>query len=195
MRAVNLLAASLALSVATATTLASQAPAGVPSIGSRLRVSTRGDQPTRFVGSVVRVTHDSLTLIDRRGVTQMISLADAGQIEMSRKKVGHPNIGAAIGIGAGFIAGGMIGSLTFSESTNPTPDCAGSFYCDQPTRVGATASGALLGALIGAGVGALIGNDIRTDRWSTISASSLEATASLRPTSIRGAAVSLAVRF
>ena len=195
MRAVHLLAASLAslvLSVATATALASQPPAGVPSIGSRLRVSTRGDQPTRFVGSVVRVTHDSLTLLDARGVTQMISLADAGRIEMSGKKVGHPNIGAAIGMGAGLIAGGMVGSLTFSEPTNP--DCA-EFICDSPTRAGAVTSGALLGALIGAALGALIGNDIKTDRWTTISASSLEATASVRPTSIRGAVVSLAVRF
>ena len=125
----------------------------------------------------------------------MISLADAGRIEMSGKKVGHPNIGAAIGIGAGLIAGGMVGSDSFSDITNPTPDCPGSFYCGQLTRAGATTSGALLGALIGAALGALIGNDVKTDRWTTISASSLEATASVRPMSNRGAVVSLAVRF
>ena len=195
MRAVDLLAASLALSVATATPIASQPPAGVPTIGSRLRASTHGRRPTRVVGSLVRVTHDSLTLRDEQGVTQTISLADAGRIEMSRGKVGHPNRGAAIGIGAGLIAGAMIGSLTFSESEDLTPDCAGAFLCSRPTRGLRALKGASLGILIGATMGALIGQNAKTDRWTTISASSLEATASVRPTSNRGTMLSLAVRF
>ena len=194
MRAVHLLAASLALSVAPATPLASQTPVGVPSIGSRVRVSTR-DRPTRFVGSVVRATTDTLTLSDARGVLRSISVADAGRIELSLGKAGHPKIGAAVGIGLGALAGGILGSATSSDSGNSPLECAGAFYCDRPTRAGRTLGGASLGALIGAGVGTLIGKGIKTDRWITIGASSFQPTASVRPTSNVGAVVSLALRF
>jgi hypothetical protein len=153
------------------------------------------DRRTPFVGSVVRVTKDTLTLRDERGVLQAISLADAGRIEMSRGKVGHPNAGAAVGLGVGALAGGVYGSITFSDPGDAPLECAGSFYCDQPTRGGRTLRNAFVGALIGAGVGALIGNDVKTDRWTTISASSFQPTASVRPTSNGGAVVNVALRF
>jgi hypothetical protein len=195
MRAVYLLVATLGLSVASATPLASQAPSGVPSVGSRLRVSTRTAGPRPVVGAVVRVTKDTLTLRDARGVLQAISLADADRIEMSRRKVGHARTGAVVGIGVGAFAGGLYGSLTFSDPGYAPFECSGAFLCDQPTRGGRTLGSALLGALIGAGVGALIGNDVKTDRWTTISTSSFQPTASVRPASNGGAVVNVALRL
>jgi hypothetical protein len=141
------------------------------------------------------VTQDTVTLSDARGVLQSISLSQADRIEMSRGMVGHPNVGGAIGLGLGLLGGGLIGSSTFSGPGDAPFECSGSFYCDQPTRAGSALKGALLGALIGAGVGAFIGNDIKTDRWTTISASSLEPTASVRPRLNGGVVVSVAVRF
>ena len=195
MRADYLLVASLALSIATAAPLASQTYTDSPSIGSRLRVSTRGARPTSIVGSVVRVTQDTLLLRDAHGVTTTISLADAETIEISRRKVGHPNLGAAIGIGVGLLAGGIVGSATWSEPGDAPFECSGSFLCDRPTRAGRVLGGALLGGLVGAGIGALVGNNIKTDRWTTISAASLKPTASVRPTLNGGAVMSVAFRF
>ena len=195
MRAVYPLVATLGLLVASATPLASQAPSGVPSVGSRLRVSTRSERPTRFVGSIVRVTKDTLTLRDERGVLQPISLADVGRVELSRKRVGHPNLGGGLGLGVGAVVGGVIGSLTFSDPGPAPLECAGSFLCDQPTRLGHTLGGATYGGLIGGALGALIGSNVKTDRWTTISTSSLEPMASVRPTSNGGAVVTFAFRF
>lgn len=195
MRAGHLLVASLVLSIMTPAPLAAQTQVGVPSIGSRLRVFTRGDRPTRVVGSVVRVTNDTLTLRDARGLTKTISLADARRIDLSRGQIGHPGIGAAIGAGVGLLVGGVIGSVMFSEPADVPLECAESFFCSRPTRAGHTVGGALLGGLVGGVAGVFVGKSVKTDRWTAINASSLKPTASVRPQLNGGAVASVALRF
>ena len=100
MRAGHLLVASLVLSTATSTPLAAQTHVGAPSVGSRLRVFTRGDRPTRFVGSVVRVTN----LTNGRAVE--VRIVDRGPAPAIRQRGVIIDVSRAAAQSLGFISAG-----------------------------------------------------------------------------------------
>jgi len=159
MRRATLCLALLALAATTAPTLRAQsAPIAV---GERVRITTPpriGSQ--RYVGSVVGVQSDSLTVRTASADAKPVAIADIAKLEVSAGKRGNGRRGMLYGTLIGESAGAIAGAASYQK-----PDCAGTtWFCD--TGRGADAfAGGLVGGVLGFAVGGIWGAMHPTERW------------------------------
>ncbi len=147
------------LVIAAPVYLAAQDPVVAP--GSRIRVYAPGINDKRFVGTVVGLNAETLTLdaeIWHDGVWRPrldVARAEIRTLELSRGR--HSKAGKYA------LIGGLVGTATVLAAVY---SCDG--YCGGPGDEGRVVAGVAIGAGIGAGIGALIGASSHSEDWQTV---------------------------
>jgi len=159
-----------------APTTAAGAPGPLESVvmvGSRVRVSQR-DRATPLVGRVTAVRGDTLEVLpDGGGAAVALPLGAMARLERSFGRRGHGLAGAGIGLAAGALVGGLVGSAAYRPCTQ-----TGMFACmfAPASRGEAAALGAGLGGVAGVVVGLVIGAQSVSESWQTIPLADLPVT-------------------
>jgi len=120
--------------------------------GMRVRATPHGASP--IIGTVARVTVDTLVLGGGIGNTTVLRIPALDGLAVSRGSYRHVREGALIGVLVGAVIGGVLGGQ--SEGTS-------SYY--QGLNVFA---GVLVGAAAGGVVGGVAGASVRTEVWSPL---------------------------
>jgi len=120
--------------------------------GMRVRATPRGASP--IIGTVARVTADTLVLGGGIGNTTVLRISALDGLAVSRGSYRHVREGALIGALVGALIGGVLGGQ--AEETS-------SYY--QGLNVFA---GVLVGAAAGGVVGGVAGASVRTEVWSPL---------------------------
>jgi hypothetical protein len=124
--------------------------------GNRVRVHLL-QPPGKVVGSVVRLTADTLVIMSAEAAERQIALSTGNieRLELSRGQRSRAKIGALVGLLLGAVGGAV----------------ALGAYCEESDCVGAWPLLGLIpvGALIGAGFGSGVGSLIQTERWQPVS--------------------------
>jgi len=154
------------LLAAPGTLTAQQADDLIP--GARVRVTVPRDSRDPYVGTLDRLSSDSLTLrIESRAPVLTLPLTRVRRIEVSAGETSKVVTGGAIGFGVGATA-----SLLFLAGFCSDPDT----LCGGDEWLRAFAFIALPSTLVGAGIGLLI----RTERWREVELAPPAALHSLR---------------
>ena len=124
-------------------------------LGSRLRITTTGDQ-TPLIGLVVAVDPQTVTLATDAGAVKT-PVSSISVVEISLGKRRYTRRGMAIGAALGLVAG-LLGDVD-EKGVSPA--------------LGDESRGALVGYSIfsGTAFGAIVGALIKTDRWSPVDVS------------------------
>ncbi|HET6777934.1 MAG TPA: hypothetical protein VFH26_03515 [Gemmatimonadales bacterium] len=128
-------------------------------VGSRIRVKPAGPGQSWLTGSLLELPGDSVRLVTSRPRKDSVAIAlnSLAAFEWSQGVRSRTGRGALIGLGAGALAGLILGVVTFEECTG---------FCILDLDRGETGLlGALVGGLFGTGVGMLFGATVREDRW------------------------------
>ena len=168
----------------------SAAPA---TIGERVRIATPSQRGNfRYVGRVVAVSHDSISVQAEDGV-RPVAIADITTLEVSGGRVTHGLQGMLYGSAIGVGAGAIIGAATYHKPK-----------CDYPTLFGCSNDGlgrgadalvgAITGGLLGLAVGGAYGIAHHTENW-IVRSSAMPARVNFTPLRGGGARVQLSMRF
>lgn len=164
--------------------LAAQEPVLAP--GSRIRVYAPSINAKRFVGTVVSLNADALTLDAEMWLDGVwkprldVPFASMKWLGLSRGR--HSNAGK------GALIGGLVGTALILAAVY---SCDG--YCGGPGDEGRVLAGMTIGGGLGAGVGALIGALSHREDWQAVPIERLRSGPS--PVSVDGVAVSLTLRL
>ncbi len=150
MRQITLL---VVLAVTPFTSVAAQASRLVRP-GARVRLSAPDLGITKYNGSLVSVTRDTLT-VD----TLAVALASVTRLDVHRGRKSNTWKGAAYGFVAGAIPGAVLSYAGCASDPDP--------FIEIPPGVCAGLGVVLYGG-IGAGIGAIVGALTRTDRWEEV---------------------------
>jgi hypothetical protein len=141
-----------AVALCAAAPLTGQSPLALPGEQLRLEVAGTG----RVHGELVRVTPQSVILIDGAGMERVVARADLRRVWVTRSSGHAVGRGVAGGAAIGFGAGAIVGAVTWE------PCRGGGFMACFLTPSSALEQGALVGilvavpgAIIGGGIGAL----------------------------------------
>jgi hypothetical protein len=157
--------------------LRAQAP---PDSGNRLRITSPQVPRGRTVGTLDRVTPDSIVLA---GLT--ISRSSISRLEVSAGRRSQWPIGLGLGAGGGALLGAVTGTLLCLSPNDGEDDHDAAASC--ALELGG------LGAVAGLIVGGIIGGLTHRDRWRSITLTNLRVVSQLRSNGTLG--VSLGLRF
>ncbi len=130
-----------------------KAQSGTLAAGTRIRVTSPSDDLKRHVTTVTEVRGDSIVVAGRAG-SRTIAHADITALDVSTGTRSRIMGGAALGLGAGALLGGIVGAAQYEG-----PD----LIFDSRMEL-AAASGFVSGA-VGLVAGGVVGALRRTDRW------------------------------
>ncbi len=168
----------------------SAAPAA---IGERVRIATPSQRADfRYVGRVVAVSHDSITIQSEDGL-RPIAIGEITSVEVSGGRRTHGLQGMLYGSAIGVGAGAIIGAATYQK---PKCDYATFFGCsDNGVGRGVNAfAGAITGGLLGLTIGGIYGVSHHTENW-IVRSSGMPARVNVAPQRGGGAQLQLSMRF
>ena len=136
----------------------------MPEPGTRLRVTARMPERGRWIGPLVSVAHDTITIRDGdvNGSLVVVPTQVVTRLEVSRGR--GPS---GLWMGAGAVAGAVVGGGFALLAYQVTQPCCTS---------GGGAVQTAVGAAIGGGVGYAIGRLPRSERWRTLPLEQLRGT-------------------
>jgi hypothetical protein len=139
--------------------------------GERIRISATESGEQLFVGEVVALSSETLTVnywepIDRNWEVLDFPVSSINSLEVNRGTRSHAGKGALLGglIGGGFGLAAGIAAASYDCSADPW-DWDGCWYWGE---AGIIPVSTITFGLLGAGVGALIGMLSRSDQWEPI---------------------------
>lgn len=175
MRSVSI-AASLAVTL-TATIV--PALHGQVIAGSRVRIRFDWPPGRTLVGTMDSMRKSALDVRTDASQVVTVRLNEIRTLEMSTGRHSHARVGAAVGIGVGFIASTLI----------VTRDCPLS-GCAQ-SKIGPAFRNLIIGTAAGGVVGALVGAQLHADTWQAVPELRLEPA----PVSSKGIGIRVSFRF
>jgi hypothetical protein len=175
-RTQNVVLSLVCLVPVAAPSVAGEPPLPLPSVGTRIRVTTPKHVAGRLTGTLAEVSDREMVIALSSAERRTIPLDGVTRLERSRGRHGHWAPGAVVGA--------VLGGAFFGAASMALCDAASCSVSMTAVLVGAG-----LGALPGAGIGALI----RTERWEE--AKGTRVRVGVAPTRGGGVAGSLKVQF
>lgn len=164
------------------------AQSGALAAGARVRVTSPNDGLKRHVAIVTEIRDDTIVVAGSTG-SRAIGLSNLTALEVSSGRRSRFFHDTGIGLGAGIVAGAVIGAVSYEEC-----DAEGFMSCflHPENRSEAAAWGAVVLGAVGTVSGAIVGAFHRTDRWER---ASLPAMVSIGPSRSGGVSLNFSRAF
>ena len=153
------------------TAVSGGAASALPEPGMRIRVTARAPERERWIGPLVSVARDTVTMHagEVNGAIVTVPTLHVERFEISRGNHRNGLRGAGVGFAFGALVGAVIGAGSGDSGHDPNDLLVSS-------RGESTAAGALIFGVLGVAIGAGIGALIQSERWHALPLDDLRGT-------------------